>query len=174
MLIPHFLHLGGRIRALRLYRRWQGNESVCSDVMIPLRGASSCRSYHCRGVQNLVPRTSVLHSYRWNCSSSVAAGSVGSQMAVRLSALRAGSPLLPRKFLVVISVRGWVDTRAIVWLEGIGELKKSNEIIGTRNRDLSACSVVSQQTTLQCAPNVLRGILIYWNASDLTLCSLRK
>jgi hypothetical protein len=39
-------------------------------------------------------------------------------MAVRLSALRAGHPLL-------ISLRGLVDPRIIVLLEGSGTLKKS-------------------------------------------------
>jgi hypothetical protein len=50
---------------------------------------------------------------------------IGSQMAVRLSALRAGrlftSP--PGIFLVLISVRGYVDTKAKVRLEGLGQLK---------------------------------------------------
>jgi hypothetical protein len=45
-------------------------------------------------------------------------------MAVRLSALRAGSPLRPRRFLALISVRGWVDPRTILRLEGLGKLKK--------------------------------------------------
>jgi hypothetical protein len=43
-------------------------------------------------------------------------------MAVRLSALR---PLPPGIFLVLISVRGLVDPRAIERLEGLGHLKKS-------------------------------------------------
>jgi hypothetical protein len=41
-------------------------------------------------------------------------------MAVRLSALSAGRPLSPGRFLVLISIRG---SRAIVQLEGLGQFK---------------------------------------------------
>jgi hypothetical protein len=44
-------------------------------------------------------------------------------MAVRLSALCAGRPLPAVRFLVLISARGSVDSRAIVRLEGLGKLK---------------------------------------------------
>jgi hypothetical protein len=44
-------------------------------------------------------------------------------MAVRLSVLRAGRPLLPGRFLVLISVKGRVDPWAIVRLKELGQLK---------------------------------------------------
>jgi hypothetical protein len=77
----------------------------------------------------------------------------GSQMAVRLSALRVGHFLPPGRFLVLISVRGWVDPRGIVQLERLGKLKKSTSS-GTRTGDLPACSLVLHPTTLPRAPNI--------------------
>jgi hypothetical protein len=53
-------------------------------------------------------------------------------MALRLSALHAGCPLPPRKIPGTISVRGWVDPRATVRLEGLSKLK-----INPPHRDLN-------------------------------------
>jgi hypothetical protein len=76
---------------------------------------------------------------------------IGSQMAARLSPLLAGRFLPPGRFLVLISVRGWVDSRAIVRLEGLGTLKIYTSS-GTRPGDLPACRIVPEPTTLPRAP----------------------
>jgi hypothetical protein len=68
---------------------------------------------------------------------------VGSQLAVRLSALRAGRPLPLGRFLVLIFVRDWADHRAIVRLEGLGQFKIIH-LIGTRTRNLPAYSIVRE------------------------------
>jgi hypothetical protein len=78
-------------------------------------------------------------------------------MAVRLSALRAGSPLPPGRFLVLISVRGWLhngDGR-------IRSVEKSSDLIANRTRNLPACSVVTQPTTLPGGPKLLMQYFLF-------------
>jgi hypothetical protein len=46
-----------------------------------------------------------------------------------------------------------VGPRALALLEGRGKLRKSNDFIGTRTRNLPACSIVPKPRTLPRAPN---------------------
>jgi hypothetical protein len=63
---------------------------------------------------------------------------VGSQMAVKISALRAYCALLQRKVLVLISVRDIFKPRVQMLLEVLGEVEKSNDLIDNRILDLPA------------------------------------
>jgi hypothetical protein len=66
---------------------------------------------------------------------------------------------IPQKhFLVLISVRGRINSRATVELEGSIKLKKFNGLIGTRTSDLSASSILPQPSML---PRALSHIQSY-------------
>jgi hypothetical protein len=72
-------------------------------------------------------------------------------MAVRLSALRAGRALPPGIFLVLISVKRLSRPQGHSAAGRIRSIEKIH-IIETRTRDLLACSIVPQPTTLPRAP----------------------
>jgi hypothetical protein len=75
-------------------------------------------------------------------------------MAVRLSALRAGRPLTSTKIPGTHSVRGWVDPRAIVRLEDLGQLKNPITLSGTE------LATVSQATKLPRASTIIYSQII--------------
>jgi hypothetical protein len=74
-------------------------------------------------------------------------------MAVKLSALRAGRPLLQENswYSFLLEAGRPLGHRAA---GGIRQINKSNDLIGNRTRDLPACSVVPQLTTLPSAPQI--------------------
>jgi hypothetical protein len=54
-----------------------------------------------------------------------------------------------------------------VRLEGFGKLKESNDLIGTRTRDLPACRIESQPTTLPRTPLKMNVKEIVYDSVDL-------
>jgi hypothetical protein len=74
-------------------------------------------------------------------------------MTVRLSALSAGRPLPPGRFLVFIPVMRLSPPQGQSAAERIRSVEKFSDLIGNRIRDLSACTIVFQPTTL---PDIIK------------------
>jgi hypothetical protein len=56
----------------------------------------------------------------------------------------------PGRFLVLISLRGWVGPRAIVRLEGSGQLKNSRDLNGNRTHNHLSYNIIQQKYKWSC------------------------
>jgi hypothetical protein len=74
-------------------------------------------------------------------------------MAVRLSALRAGRPLPPRKIPGTHFCYSLSRTQDRSAAGRMRSIEKYNDLIGNRTRGLPACSIVPQPTTVPRAPS---------------------
>jgi hypothetical protein len=87
-------------------------------------------------------------------------------MAVRLSAPRAGRPLPPRKIPGTHFCQRLSKPQGHSAAGRIRSIEKSNDLMGYETRDLAACSVVPQPTTLPRAPTLngtdIKKLLIYF------------
>jgi hypothetical protein len=101
----------------------------------------------------------------------------GLQIAVR-SALRAGRPLLPGRFLILISVRDRVDPQDHSVAGRIKTIERSNDLIENRRRYLPACSIVPQPTSLASSEEAVYNLMNCFNCWGLLAlvwecCSVR-
>jgi hypothetical protein len=79
-------------------------------------------------------------------------------MAVSLSALRAGRPLPPRKIPGTHFCERLSRPQGHSAAGRIRSIEKSIDLIGTRTRNLPACRIVPQPTTLPRAMNVSQSV----------------
>jgi hypothetical protein len=85
---------------------------------------------------------------------------------------------LQKDALVLIFVRGRVNSRVMVRLEGLGKLKRFNDLIGNRTHNIRACSIVPQPSTLPRATckqeYYIKLIIIVFRLYIDTLCIFRS
>jgi hypothetical protein len=94
-------------------------------------------------------------------------------MVVKLSALSADLPVLPKKIPGTHFCLRLSRPKGHIAAGKIKSIEKSNDLIGYRNRDLPACSTVPQPTTLPRAPGKIVLLLLKAMLPTALLSSVR-
>jgi hypothetical protein len=115
--------------------------------------------YHCKSKGKAIPAPS--HEGLWDIKAPTFSKQLVHRWRYGCQPHAPTALYTPGRFLLLISVRGWVDPRAIVQVEGLGKLKNSKDLIVIWTRDLLACSIVPQPTTIPCAPLTPLYLLTY-------------
>ena len=146
---------GARIRDKNmnlLGKKWLGNNScdsgVKNDPCQKIRHADLlCRSskiLYFAYLAKAIPEPAYYRPWEFLYVEAQKLQSNRHKVVVRLSALRTGPLYLSGNIPGTHFCRGWVDLRVRVQLEGLC-MKNSNDTIGSRTRDLPACSAVPHQ-----------------------------
>jgi hypothetical protein len=101
----------------------------------------------------------------WGCQSHIF-WTISTIMVVRLLTLCSGRTRSSGRFLVLASLRGWVNRRALIWLAGLITLKESNDFLRIQIHDVPAHSIVPQP--LNCVVTWRAGIS--WLCECLVVC----
>jgi hypothetical protein len=127
------------------YTAW---EKYWSQLKGPMKRKRTCNLYQTSGKSKAIPVTG--HGGPQGCEKSRFPHFLDNQLTDggKVVSLTRRPPFAPPEdsWYSYLS-RGWVDPRTIARLERLGTLKKIH-LIGTRTRDLPACSIVPQPTTL--------------------------
>jgi hypothetical protein len=115
------------------------------------RACNSTPSIHPNG-EVVNHRTGSIVRFTSSLLNSIIGDLVFSQMAVKLSALRAGRSLPPRRIPGTHFCQRLCPPQGHSAAGRIRSIEESNDLIGNRTRDLPACSIVPQPTTYHVPP----------------------
>jgi hypothetical protein len=94
-------------------------------------------------------------------------------MAVRVSALHAGRPLSPGRFLVLVSFRDWANPRALMQLEGLGQLKNPVTSSGMEPKNFRLIAYTACPASTKCVSLIaVHSFALYTHTSSAVSSSL--
>jgi hypothetical protein len=113
--------------------------------------SAACNCLKKRASQYKMKRSEAIpvtgHGSLWNCEMSGIPHCLDNRLidgGYVVSLTRLPRSTAQEQFIILFSVRGWVNPRDIVWPEGLVKFKIFMDLIKTRTRDLPACNILPQ------------------------------